>query len=59
VVLDEIFQLRYLVVRQLPKLHTTSPHCDRTERDPVGFEIRNGFKGYLAQMKAIIGQKYA
>ncbi len=59
VVPDEIFQLRYLVVRQLPKLHTSSPHCDGTQRDFVGFDIRNGFKGYLAQMKTIVGQKYA
>ena len=32
VVLDEVFKLRHLVVRQLPKLQTTSPWRHRNER---------------------------
>jgi hypothetical protein len=58
VVLDQAFQLRHLMMRQLSKLHTASPHGDGSKTDLVGSEIRNGSKGYVIQMKAAFFQKY-
>ena len=59
VVLDEVFKLRHLVVRQLPKLQTTSPWRHRNERHFSYLKIRNGFNRHLRQIKAMIGKYYA
>lgn len=58
VVMNEMFELRHLVVRQLCKLHTAAPHCDGSERDVVGSEIRNSFKKDVIQIKIAFSQEY-
>jgi hypothetical protein len=58
VVLNEMFELRYLVATQLPKLHTASPHGYGTERVLVGLEIRNGLKWQAFQIEVTINDEY-
>ncbi len=58
VVLDEMFELKHLVGRQLFKLHTRSSHSYRTERDSVTMEIRNGSKRHPLQIESPISQEY-
>ena len=51
--MDEIFQLKFLVVCQIAKLHATSPRRHEADRTFHGyFNIGNGFKGNLAQREA-------
>jgi hypothetical protein len=58
VVLDEMLQLRNLMMRQAPKLKAASPHGDGTKRDLVGSEISNGSREYVIQMKVAFFQEY-
>ena len=54
--LDEIPQIRFLVIRQIPKLHTTLPRLKTDRCFTVYFEIRNSINPHLIQMKTTIGQ---
>ena len=67
VFLDEVFQLRSLLLCQLPKLHTTSLHgsaaswyaVDYFAGDRVGYlVVRHGFYRHLAEIKITFGQEY-
>jgi hypothetical protein len=58
VVVNKMFELRHLVVRQLLKLHTASPHRYGSKRDLIGPEICNGFKEYVIQVKIAFSQEY-
>jgi hypothetical protein len=57
VVVDEMFKPSYLTVCKLPKLHPTSPHSDRRERNFAGSEIPDRLKGNVIYIGIIISQK--
>lgn len=58
VVMNEVLELRHLMMCQLCKLHTAAPHRDGSERDLVGSEICNGFKKYVIQIRITFSQEY-
>jgi len=58
VVVDEMFKPRHLTVSKLPKLHTTSPHSDRCERNVAGSEIRDRVKGNVSYIGIVLSQEY-
>lgn len=58
--LDEVFQVSFLAVCQIPKLHTTMPQCYRPEREFARHcGIPNGLKRYLLKTKTTIRHQYS
>jgi hypothetical protein len=57
-VLDEVFEVSFLVRRQASKLHSHLSCSYRTERDFVNVEIRNDCKWHPLQPESLISQEY-